>query len=339
MQPCHSSEKKSFQKSKGSHKLRSLPFLFQRCSISCRVGRLPGWSGALALAVMVSAAGCSSGSQATVRPNPLAADTQGESAIAQQPTASVDSESHNADVLAAIAPTQVIYLGETHNSEADHAAQLTIIESLDAENEIAIGLEMFQRPFQPALDSYLADEITEAELIEQSEYETRWGYDWELYAPILRYAKENQIPLIALNTPAEVTRQVAIEGLESLSGDALIYIPPVGEVDTTDEAYRASVSEVFSAHGGAGHSMSFENFFAAQVLWDETMADRVVTQLKAEPDRQVVVLAGEGHIAYDYGIPNRVERRLPEIEQASVRLTSAEQEPNPEFSDFWWITP
>ena len=248
----------------------------------------------------------------------------------------------NEEILEAIAPLQVVYLGETHTTVADHTAQLEIIKTLNSQNELAIGLEMFQRPFQPALDAYLADDITEAELIEQSEYASRWGYDWELYAPIIRFAKANDIPLIALNTPTEVTRQVAGQGLQSLSGDALTYIPPVTDIDTSNEAYKAAIAEVFSAHGGMGHSLSLDNFFAAQVLWDETMADRIVQQRNNDPNRQVVVLVGEGHIAYDYGIPDRVERRLPGVEQASIRLISPEQsaqEPQePEFADFFWVT-
>ncbi|MEL6470094.1 MAG: ChaN family lipoprotein [Cyanobacteria bacterium J06623_4] len=294
----------------------------------------------LGLVLVMLSLSCSGGSE-------LAATSPAEAlpvspAIAQQTDqtpAIAPSDIDNSDILSAIATRQVVYLGETHNSEADHTAQLEIIEALNEQNDLAIGLEMFQRPFQPVLDRYLADEITEAELVAQSEYETRWGWDWEFYAPIVRYAKANQIPLIALNTPAEITRKVAREGLKSLSGDDLTYIPPVADIDTTDEAYRESVSAVFSAHGGMGHSLDFENFFAAQVLWDETMAASVVTQLEAEPDRQVVVLVGEGHIAYDYGIPNRVERRIPEIEHASVRLMPANEEIDPEFSDFAWLTP
>ena len=248
------------------------------------------------------------------------------------------TDAANADVLSAIASAQVVYLAENHSSSADHLAQLNIIKALDDTNKLAIGLEMFQRPFQPVLDSYLAGTLTEAELIEQSEYETRWGFDWEFYAPVLRYAKENQIPLIALNTPAEATRQVAREGLESLKGELLSYVPPIGEVDTTNEAYRASVSQVFGAHGH-GSSLNFDNFFAAQVLWDETMAESIVEQLNADAERQVVVLAGEGHVAFGYGIPSRVQRRLPSVKQASVRLSPADQTVTPGFADFVWVTP
>ncbi len=295
------------------------------------------WLGLLSLALVTLSLGCSNSSAQTsgTAPSELEAQVQ----LAQQSDAiNSDDGISNEETLEAITSNQVIYLGETHSSEGDHAAQLEIIQALGAQQDIAIGLEMFQRPFQPVLDRYLADEISEEALIEQSEYETRWGYDWELYAPIIRYAKENSIPLIALNTPAEVTRQVATDGLDSLSGDALTYIPPVDEIDTTDEAYKESISEVFNAHGGAGHSLNFENFFAAQVLWDETMAEQIVSQIEADPTRQVIALVGEGHIAYDYGIPNRVERRLPEIEQASVRLIPADQPTDADFADFSWIT-
>ncbi|MEM8501642.1 MAG: ChaN family lipoprotein [Cyanobacteria bacterium P01_D01_bin.1] len=249
------------------------------------------------------------------------------------------TEAANADVLNAIINSQVVYLAENHNSVADHIAQLNIIKTLDETNDLAIGLEMFQRPFQSVVDDYLAGTITEAELVEQSEYETRWGFDWELYAPILRYAKENQIPVLAMNTPAEATRQVAREGLESLQGDLLNYVPPIADIDTTDKDYQASIASVFGAHGHHGNSLNFDNFFAAQVLWDETMAESIVKQLNADAERQIVVLAGEGHIAFDYGIPNRVQRRLPDVEQASVRLSAADQPVIPEFTDFVWITP
>ena len=248
------------------------------------------------------------------------------------------AKAQNNEILSALASSQVIYLAETHNDLADHVAQLDIIQALDANGDIAIGLEMFQRPFQSALDDYLSGALSEEGLITASEYETRWGFDWEFYAPILRYAKENSIPLIALNTPAEITRKVAVTGLESLEGEDLSYIPPVAEVDLSDTDYREWISSVFNAHGGAGHSMNFDNFFAAQVLWDETMAERVVAQLTAQPDRQVIVLAGEGHVLNGYGIPDRVERRLPTVAQSSVQLVPSKAKGAPDAVDFVWVT-
>jgi uncharacterized iron-regulated protein len=244
-----------------------------------------------------------------------------------------------------IAQSQVIYLGETHDRKADHLAQLEIIQALHQRNKnIAIGLEMFQRPFQTVLDDYLADRITEAELIQKTEYEKRWGFDWELYAPIVRFAKANSIPLIALNTPTEVTRKVSRQGIPSLTLNDKRFIPPLSEIETgvttSDPAYRQMLRDVFEqVHQSKGGEDRFNRFFSAQVLWDETMADRIVHSLIKFPDRPIIVLAGQGHIIYGHGIPSRVQRRQPNLKQTRILLNpEPDQLTQPQIADFLWVT-
>lgn len=234
-------------------------------------------------------------------------------AVAPPPETDQPVHAAGANVSQSLQPlleADVVYLGEQHDSAADHAAQLEIIQRLQAENgQVAIAMEMFQRPFQPVIDRYLAGDITEADLVAQTEYEQRWGFPWEFYGPILRLAQEQGLPVLALNAPSEVVRQVARQGLDSLEGDDFRYIPPLDQIDTTNEAYQAFVLSAFGSHGAHGH-MDFDNFFAAQVLWDETMAETIATFHQKNPDYQVVVLAGQGHVVYGYGIPDRVSRRL-----------------------------
>jgi uncharacterized iron-regulated protein len=238
-------------------------------------------------------------------------------------------------ILPELEKAKVVYLGETHDSSQDHQNQLKIIQELYKNNpKIAIGMEMFQRPFQEVINQYLAGKITEAELVKKSEYETRWGFDWELYAPILRFAKQKQIPVLALNTPSEITRKVAREGIEKLTNSEKQSIPPITEIRLDNIAYRQMVLKAFQQHQSAGHgnSSSANRFFLAQVLWDETMADAIAKFVKANPDYQVVVLAGQGHIVYGYGIPSRVKRRIEdksqnEFIQRSVLLSVPELTP------------
>jgi uncharacterized iron-regulated protein len=219
----------------------------------------------------------------------------------------------NQEILQQLVKARVVYLGETHDSIEEHQAQLKIIREMQRQNpKIAIALEMFQRPFQSVLDQYLAGKLTEEQLIEQTEYNQRWRFPWEYYAPILRFAALNQLPLLALNTPSEVTRKVATQGLESLTAEEKKHIPPLSEIRTDNAEYRQMLLEVYQQHQKAaqGNSTAFERFLQAQVLWDETMAEKIAEFVKANPDYQVVVLAGKGHIVYGYGIPSRVERRL-----------------------------
>jgi uncharacterized iron-regulated protein len=226
-----------------------------------------------------------------------------------------------ADMVNQLQQADVVYLGETHDRAADHAAQLAIIQTLhDRTPNLAIGLEMFQRPYQKLLDRYVAGELDEATLRDRSEYDKRWGFDWEMYAPILRYAKAQKIPLIALNTPTEVTRKVSRQGLNSLNWADRRFIPPLSEIRTEPEAYRKMLAEIFTSMHPAGKTTDparFDRFFQAQVLWDETMADRIV-QI---PHRPIVVLVGQGHLVYRYGIPDRVDRRKPGLKQIVILLS------------------
>ena len=238
--------------------------------------------------------------------------------------------SSRAAILDELVQADVVYLGETHNNPDDHKAQLEILQALYQRNpKIAIAMEMFQRPYQGIIDQYLAVKITEAELIEQTEYEKRWGFPWEYYAPLLRFAKENQLPVLALNTPTEITRKVARHGLESLRIDEQKQIPPLTEIRTDNPEYRKMIQEIYAQHqqGSHGNSSSFERFFTTQVLWDETMAETIAQFITANPEYQVVVIAGKGHIIYGYGIPSRVFRRIntPDFSQRCVLFGVAEE--------------
>lgn len=216
-------------------------------------------------------------------------------------------------ILPELAQANVVYLGENHDNPEDHEIQLKIIQELHQRHrKTAIAMEMFQRPYQSILDRYLSGQLNEQELVEQTEYTQRWGFDWEYYAPLLRFAREKSLPVLALNTPTEVTRQVAREGLQSLTQQQQQFIPPLSEIRTDNLEYRQLMLATFKQHqqGGHGSSTDFERFFLAQVLWDETMAETIARFLQDNPDYQVVVLAGQGHIIYDYGIPSRVARRL-----------------------------
>lgn len=268
------------------------------------------------------------------------------SAVAAEPTASPQPQQTytNQQILQQLVKAKVVYLGETHDSAEDHQAQLKIIREMHRQNrKIAIAMEMFQRPFQGAIDSYLAGKLTEEQLVDRTEYDRRWRFPWETYAPFLRFAKENQLPVLALNTPSEVTRKVATQGLESLRAEDKKYIPPVSEIRTDNAEYRQMLLEIYQQHqkAGQGNSTAFERFLQAQVLWDETMAEKIAEFVKANPDYQVVVLAGKGHIIYGYGIPSRVERRLGtgKVKVRSV-LFSSPQNPalsaDKRIADFVW---
>ncbi len=259
-----------------------------------------------------------------------------------QPAFAAELTESQAEILTVLEQAPIVYLGEIHDHPEDHEAEYDLLTKLyTANQDLALGFEMFQRPFQPYLSRYLADEMTEQELQELSEYDTRWGFDWEYYAPLLRFAKAHQIPLVALNTPAEITNKVAVDGLDSLQAQDYRYIPAREDLDFSNQDYLDGIEESFLAHieGDYGNqAVKLENFTAAQILWDETMAEAIANYLQDNSEQQFITFVGQAHIAKNYGIPDRVARRIPAVQnqQKTVFLSSSEPTEDLKLADFIW---
>jgi uncharacterized iron-regulated protein len=210
------------------------------------------------------------------------------------------------EIIEDVIDSDVIYVGESHTNYEDHRVQLEVIRALyERGRKFAIGMEMFQRPFQEALDAYIAGETTEKEFLKASEYFTRWKFDYHLYREILQYARAHSIPVVALNADADIIKKVSSGGLDALSDEEREKIPK--DMDMYDMEYRRKLEEVFGLHKNSSDK-KFENFYQSQIIWDETMAHSADEFLSKNPGYQMVVLAGMGHVAWGYGIPNRVHR-------------------------------
>lgn len=252
----------------------------------------------------------------------------------QPPEVASRNEDLNFDTLAErLARQRVVMIGEAHDRYDHHLNQLELICRLYRKHpNLAIGLEFFQQPFQNSLDAFVAGLIDTGEMLAQTEYYTRWQFDYRLYAPILEFARERKIPLVALNATAEISSKVAREGLSSLSAAERAQVPL--EIDRDLPGYRDRLKTAFDQHPEIRH-MNFENFVEAQLVWDESMAARAARYLDENPSRPLVVLAGGGHVVRS-GIPARFERRSG-VHPAVV--LQGDNEPNsPEEADYLLVS-
>ncbi|GAB4534393.1 MAG: hypothetical protein Tsb0020_49980 [Haliangiales bacterium] len=232
-----------------------------------------------------------------------------------------------ADFVAELAAADAVCIGEVHRNPHHHWAQLAILERLsEARPEVprALGMEMFQRPFQAVLDDYAAGRIDEAAMLSRTGWETRWGYDYGLYRPMVELAIGRKIALLALNIGEELRKRVSQNGLDGVAERDRERLP---EVVLDDADHRAWWDGMMAAMGGHGHGgphgsphgsgdgeddaeakARAERTYSIQVLWDETMAETAAGWLSAGDERQIVILAGSGH-CHDSAIVRRLKRR------------------------------
>lgn len=249
---------------------------------------------------------------------------------------SIDAEAF----LAALRTKRVVYVGERHDEPLDHGVQYAILRQLHRyEPSLAIGMEMFQVPFQEPLTKWSAGLIDETVLRRETEYDERWGFDFGMYRPILEYARNQGIRVIALNAPRELSYAVAKDGVSSLSPEQASALP---ELDLDDEAHRALFDTEFDIGDHAAED-AIEQYYAAQVVWDETMGSRVAETL-ADPagPQKMIVFAGRVHVKFGLGIPDRAAKRGAQPYVVVLPVTEAELEAelalpaDQRAADFYW---
>jgi uncharacterized iron-regulated protein len=228
---------------------------------------------------------------------------------------------------------QMIFVGEKHGLQSNHANELEIIKAVFKNHRsMEVGMEMFDRSYQQVLDLWSAGVLDEATFLRKVQWYANWRYDFGLYRDILLFIKSNKIKLVALNIPSYIASRIRVGGIENLLDADKSYLPK--EIDTQNTAYRDYVEKAFNQHHFS-ETDKFDDFYMAQCVWDEAMAESVASNLG---NRKIVVLAGNGHIQRNYGIPDRAFRRT-QTPFRTVYQASVGEEVELSVADYIWITP
>lgn len=182
----------------------------------------------------------------------------------------------------------LIFFGEQHNNAIAHWLQFELIRDLstDSSKSLKVGMEMFEADQQILIDEYFQDHISQSSFEDEARLWNNYETD---YKPILEYAKENEIHVVATNIPRRYASSVYRNGMEildSLSTTANRWIAPLPvEVDTTLQSYR-NMSQM--AHGHGGKNLAF-----SQAIKDATMAHFVLSNF--DKNSRIVHLNGAYH--------------------------------------------
>jgi len=202
----------------------------------------------------------------------------------------------------------LVYVGETHNSLPMHDLQLRIIQALyEQDRALAIGLEMFPSTAQDVLTKWSLGFMSEDDFVREAQWYVNWNFNFAYYRKIFLFAKENKIPVYALNAPKDIITKIRMQGWDALKDEEKSLVP---KPDLTHPEHRQLIRSIFESSDlppqmkGAGLDMMFEGLYRAQAAWDHVMAANAVKAVQKER-KKLVVLAGSGHLIYNLGISLR----------------------------------
>jgi uncharacterized iron-regulated protein len=214
------------------------------------------------------------------------------------------------EMLAAVTDARIVYVGETHDNPASHRVELAILQAMNERwpGQVSLGMEMLTRKQQAVLDRWVANELSEKEFLKETDWYSVWSMDFALYRDLLIYARDHRIPVIGLNAEKDLVKAVGRQFPAELPAEERARLP---EMDMADPYQTAMVEAIYGGHAAGDNLLA--GFQRVQTLWDETMAESIVSHLLTclDGSQRMVVLAGGNHIRYGFGIPRRVFRRLP----------------------------
>ena len=274
-----------------------------------------------------------------LNPKPLKTNTPGSclyQAKSQKKINLKDLEKH-------IGLSDMVYVGESHDQIKDHMAQLKALKLLylTKEDKIAVGFEMLNFTLQPILDDYAEGKITETDFLEKANWKKEWGFDFNLYKPLFDFVRNKKLKALALNLPKKIVAKIARVGIKGLSPEDRKLLPENIHI-STNEKYLDFLKVSFE-NGPMSGMFKFENYLASMSAWNEVMGSKMAEFLNENKKYSGLVIAGNGHVLYNAGIPFSVKTRTKKLKHASFYTEdtlTCPQKPDIEileYADFLWF--
>ena len=192
-----------------------------------------------------------------------------------------------------------VLLGEVHDNVGHHRLQRDLVAALLRHGRRpAIALEQFDREHQPAVDRARGAQTRDPDQIRQAGQFNDKGWNWSWYEPIVRLALDHDLPLLAANLSRQDAFRVATGGLAATftttATQSLKLDQPLP--DTAQQKLEQAIAD---GHCGKAPPSMLPGIVTAQRARDAVMAQALGRHGAAG----AVLIAGNGHVRRDFGVP------------------------------------
>lgn len=227
------------------------------------------------------------------------------------------------ELLVAIRASDYALLGEQHDDALHHRRRGELIAALPA--TAAVIAEQLTRGAPVVFGSDL-----EASLVHSGFEPKGWG--WPLHEPLFAAIARTGLPLRGGNLARDDARRVAREGDAALPAGlaALLAAAPLASA-----AQAALDADLVQGHCGQLDAQQLPGVRRAQRARDASM----LAALRESGGRPAVLVAGNGHVRRDYGVPQLAAGLTPAAKVVSVGFVEAGGDDDRSPYTYRWITP
>jgi uncharacterized iron-regulated protein len=238
-----------------------------------------------------------------------------------------------------LAKFDVVFYGESHGHDGVHLQEMKVLAALvQRDPHWILSLEQFERDVQSVLDEYLAGRVGENALIDKGR---AWNNYASSYRPLVLFAKEHHLPVIAAEAPGwaiSCIGQAGTEVLDKFTPEERSWVAK--DLHADDGAYRDKFMKFMGgspSHGDAGEgspaaTARAQRSFAAQAARDDTMAESIEDALRQHPGYKLLHVTGSFHAASFLGTVERLRLRDPSLKIAVIDPVAVDDPRVPAFA-------
>ncbi|GAB3579834.1 ChaN family lipoprotein [Hymenobacter daeguensis] len=243
-----------------------------------------------------------------------------------------------------LAQADVVLFGEQHNDALAHWLELQVAKDLvklKKPGQLVIGLEMFERDVQPLVAAYSTGELADTAFERQARPWPNYATD---YRPLLRFARENHLPVVGTNAPRPFAKAVAQRSLTALdklpAADRALLAPLPLKVDYDLPGYK-NMAAMFGG-GSQAHGGGAQNIIQAQALKDATMAHFIMAS--RQPGQTLLHVNGSYHSDHHDGIVAWLRQYAPKLRVKTLSVVTQAQlqtleKENVDMADYVVVVP
>lgn len=208
-----------------------------------------------------------------------------------------------AEVLAAIRASDYALLGEQHDNPHHHRVRGELLAALDAPRAVVVA-EHLPSGSRVAFGPDLLQSLTAAGFDAK-------GWRWPLHEPLFAAIARAGLPLIGGNVSRETARNVARSGASALPAPLAAEI---AAAPLNASAQAALDEDLVRGHCGQVSASQLGGVGTAQRARDASMW----LALRDSGGKPAILVAGNGHVRLDYGVPQLIAQRQPGARIVSV---------------------
>jgi uncharacterized iron-regulated protein len=202
-----------------------------------------------------------------------------------------------------LAGDAIVLLGEVHDNAAQHRLRLDLLRRAFAAGwRPAIAMEQFDVERQADIERARRERPRDAgHVIDQATLgsgQPSVGWNWDFYRPYVDLALAYDVPLLAANLSNADTRRIVRGGLSAAFAAERLSSLGLDRAIASDWQ-QAQEREIDRGHCGALPATMWPRMAQAQFARDAVMAEL----LRRHGQRGIVLLAGNGHVRRDLGVP------------------------------------